>query len=70
MIMIALGIIAAIALVLTRNAETGLFGFSNMGDSVMLIMLTALVVSLPVVNFCCRRKFREFFDKKKTAKTI
>ncbi len=64
-IMIALGIIAAVALVLTRNAETGLFGFSDMGDSVMPIMLTALVVSLPVVNFRCRRKFRELFDKEK-----
>lgn len=41
-----------------------------MGDSVMLIMLTALVVSLPVVNFRCRRKFRELFDKEKTVKTI
>lgn len=67
-IMIALGVASAIALVLTRNAETGLFGFKNMSDSVMLIMLAALVISLPIVNFCCKKKFPELFDKDKSDK--
>lgn len=61
-IMIALGIISMIALVLTRNAEHGLFGFADMKDSVTLIMMAALVVSLPIVNFSCRKKFSELFD--------
>lgn len=67
-IMIALGVASSIALVLTRNAETGLFGFKNMSDSVMLIMLAALLISLPIVNFCCKKKFPELFDKDKNDK--
>lgn len=62
-IMIALGVAAAVALVLTRSAETGLFGFARMDDSVMCIMLAALVISLPIVNICCRKKFAELFTK-------
>lgn len=67
-IMIALGAASVIALVLTRNAERGLFGFKNMSDSVMLITLAALVLSLPIVNFRCRKKFPELFSKNKNGK--
>lgn len=67
-IMIALGIASSIALVLTRSAEHGLFGFKNMGDSIMLIMLAALVASLPIVNILCRKKFPELFSKDKSGK--
>lgn len=67
-IMIAIGIVSEIALVLTRNAETGLFGFAHMDDSVMCIMMAALVFSLPIVNICCRKKFPELFDKDKNDK--
>ena len=67
-IMIVLGAVSAVALVLTRNAETGLFGFKNMADSVMLIMLAALALSLPIVNICCKKKFPELFDKNKSNK--
>lgn len=64
-IMIALGVVSAIALVLTRNVKTGLFGFARMEDSVTAIMLAALVISLPIVDICCRKKFSELFDKDK-----
>lgn len=67
-IMIVLGAVSAVALVLTRNAETGLFGFKNMADSVMLIMLAALALSLPIVNVCCKKKFPDLFDKDKIDK--
>lgn len=62
-IMIAIGVVSAIALVLTRNVKTGLFGFARMEDSVMAIMLAALVISLPIVNIRCRKKFAELFTK-------
>lgn len=64
-IMIAIGVVSVIALVLTRNAESGLFGFAHMGDTVMCITLAGLVGSLPIVNICCRKKFPELFDKDK-----
>lgn len=66
--MIALGVASVIALVLTRNIGFGLFGFKNMGDSVMLITLAALVLSLPIVNICCKKKFPELFSKDKNDK--
>lgn len=66
-IMIALGAAAAIALVLTWNFKTGLFGY-KMSDTIMFIMLAALVISLPIVNICCRKKFAELFDKDKNDK--
>lgn len=62
-IMIAIGVVSAIALVLTRNAESGLFGFAHMDDSVLAITMTCLVASLPIVNICCRKKFAELFTK-------
>lgn len=65
---IVLGVASAIALVLTRNAETGLFGLKNMDDSVMLIVLAVFALSLPTVNFCCKKKFPELFDKDKSDK--
>lgn len=61
-IMIAIGVVSAIALVLTRNVKTGMFGY-NMDDTIMFIMLTAFVLSLPIVNICCRKKFAELFTK-------
>lgn len=64
-IMIVIGVVSEIALVLTRNAETGLFGFKKMDDTVMCIMVAGLVASLPIVNICCRKKFPELFDKDK-----
>ncbi|MDE7361013.1 MAG: hypothetical protein K2N38_03665 [Oscillospiraceae bacterium] len=64
-IMIAIGVVSAIALVLTRNAEKGIFGFAHMDDSVMCIMLAVFVFSLPIVNICCRKKFPELFDEDK-----
>lgn len=67
-IMIAIGVTSAIALALTRNAETGLFGFKNMSDSVTLIALAALVLTLAIPNICCKKKFPELFDKDKNAK--
>lgn len=66
-IMIALGVAAAVALVLTRNVKTGLFGY-NMDDTIMFIMLAALVISLPIVNICCRKKFAELFTKNENDK--
>lgn len=62
-IMIALGVVSATALVLTRNVEKGIFGFAKIEDSVMCIMMAALVLSLPIVNYSCRIKFSELFDK-------
>ena len=67
-IMIVIGVVSAIALVLTRNAETGLFGFAHMDDSIMAIMLAAFVLSLPIVNICCRKKFAELFTKNENDK--
>lgn len=64
-IMIVIGVVSAIALVLTRNAKSGLFGFKKMDDTVMCITLAGLVASLPIVNICCRKKFSELFDKDK-----
>ncbi|MBD5130891.1 MAG: hypothetical protein HDT43_13355 [Ruminococcaceae bacterium] len=61
-IMIVLGIISAVALILTWNVKTGLFGYS-MDDTVMAITMAALVLSLPIVNICCRKKFSELFTK-------
>lgn len=66
-IMIALGVAAAVALVLTRNVKTWLFGY-NMDDTIMFIMLAALVISLPIVNICCRKKFAELFTKNENDK--
>lgn len=64
-IMIAIGIVSAIALVLTRNAKSGLFGFAHMDDSVLAVTMACLVASLPIVNICCKKKFPELFDKDK-----
>ena len=61
-IMIAIGIAAEIALALTWNFKTGLFGY-NMNDTIMFIMLAAFVISLPIVNIRCRKKFAELFTK-------
>ena len=61
-ILIAIGIAAEIALALTWNVKTGLFGY-NMDDTIMFIMLAAFVISLPIVNICCRKKFAELFTK-------
>ena len=61
-IMIAIGIAAEIALALTWNVKTGLFGY-NMDDTIMFIMLAAFVISLPIVNILCRKKFAELFTK-------
>ena len=66
-ILIAIGIAAEIALALTWNVKTGLFGY-NMDDTIMFIMLAAFVLSLPIVNICCRKKFAELFDKDKNDK--
>lgn len=67
-IMIVIGVVSAIALVLTRNIKWGPFGFAHMDDSVMCIMLAALVISLPIVNICCRKKFAELFTKNENDK--
>lgn len=64
-ILIALGVASITALMLTRNADHGLFGLKNMSDSVLLITAAVLLLSLPIVNFCCKKKFPELFHKDK-----
>ena len=66
-IMIALGVAGEVALALTRNVKTGLFGY-NMDDTIMFVMLAAFVISLPIVNICCRKKFAELFTKNENDK--
>lgn len=64
-IMIAIGVVSEIALVLTRNAESGLFGLAHMDDSVLILTMAGIVISLPIVNYSCKKKFPELFDKDK-----
>lgn len=67
-ILIALGVVSVIALVLTRNIGFGFFGFKNMSDSILLMTMAALLLSLPIVNICCRIKFPELFSEDKNDK--
>lgn len=53
---------AAAAAALFIAGDTRLFGF-HWGDIISLSMVAVILVSIPIINGCCKRKFPELFKK-------
>ena len=61
MIMIAIGIISIAAICTTIKVTAELFGVLSVGEFVNVIAIAAILLSIPVINCCCRKKFPNAF---------
>lgn len=60
-IMIAAGAVSAVAVLLTGRVTAVFFGVLSTGEFVNLLLVGIILVSIPVVNFCCKKRFPELF---------
>lgn len=61
MILIAAGAVSAVAVLLTGRVTFKLFGSLSCGEFANLMLVGIILISIPVVNCCCKRKFPELF---------
>ncbi len=62
-IMIADGILSVIALMATQNVTTQILGVLEMGELINIFAVAVILLSIPFVNHCCKKKFPESFRK-------
>ncbi len=60
-IMIAAGAVSAVAVLLTGRVTTTFFGVLSAGEFIDLLLAGIILVSIPAVNFCCKKRFPELF---------
>lgn len=60
-ILIAAGVASAVAVLLTGRVTVTFFGVLSAGEFVNLLLAGIILVSIPVVNCSCKRKFPELF---------
>jgi len=60
-ILIASGAVSAVAVLLTGRVTATFFGVLSAGELADLLLMGIILVSIPVVNCCCKRKFPELF---------
>lgn len=59
--MIAVGVVSIAAVCTTFKITAVLFGVLSVGEFVNILTIAAILLSVPVINYCCRRKFPSVF---------
>ncbi len=60
-ILIVAGAVSAVAVLLTGRVTVTFLGGISAGEFVNLLLAGIVLVSIPVVNFCCKKRFPELF---------
>ncbi len=60
-IMIAAGAVSAVAVLLTGRVTATFLGVLSAGEFVNLLLVGIILISIPAVNFCCKKRFPELF---------
>ncbi len=60
-IMIVAGAVSAVVVLVTGKVTARFFGVLSAGEFADIMLMGIILVSIPVVNCCCKRKFPELF---------
>ena len=60
-LMIVIGALAVIAVCATIRMTAELFGVLSVGEFVNILAIAAILLSVPAINHCCRKKFPSMF---------
>lgn len=56
-ILIAVGAISTILVIAFHKVTTSFFGIFEFGELVNIIVIAILLLSIPIINYLCRRKY-------------
>lgn len=62
-ILIVVGVVSLIAICVTAKATVLILGLFSVGEIVNILAISAVLISIPVVNHACKSKFPELFNK-------
>lgn len=62
-IMITVGVASVIVICVTTKVTLKLFDVFEIGELVNIVAICFILLSIPVVNYCCKKKFPELFNK-------
>ncbi|MCI6676419.1 MAG: SdpI family protein [Clostridiales bacterium] len=60
-ILIVVGVAAVIAICVTAKATMLVLGLFSIGEIVNILAISAVLLSIPLVNYSCKKKFSELF---------
>lgn len=61
--LIAIGVISTAVILIFSNTSTLLFGVLELGEMVNIVAILAILVSIPIVQQRCKRRFPDLFAK-------
>ena len=60
-ILVLIGALSAILVLAVSFSEIKVFGLFSLADAVHIIMVVALLLSIPFINHRCKKKYPEFY---------